>query len=105
MMRRLIALAALASLALAGCGKTDASVTLVFPNAQARTATKLIEVYQYPRNEVAVGGRQSSCNDYTGKIVQGEPTQSDPISNPLESPFEGRLVQNFPKGNPIIFVV
>lgn len=95
----------LLSLLAAGCGSGEPSIRLVFPSEGARQATQQLAIFAFRREDAAGSGLAQSCSEYLGKLAAGQPLGINPIDNPLEPPFDGRQITNFPSGDPLVLVV
>jgi hypothetical protein len=88
----------------AACARTESSISLEFPNEQARLATARLEVFAFDPEAVGFGGT-AGCGAFLGTLGRGEQIQGEPIQEAIEAPFEGKQIAGFPAGHQIVFVV
>lgn len=86
-----------------GCRSSEGSITLIYPADYPRDAVQLLDVFTIKREDLAVA--DVSCESLLAKAVEGaEPAGSEQADVPLSPPFDGRTIQKFPRGTPIVFV-
>lgn len=103
MRRRILALLLLGSVGAPGCRSSEGSVTLIYPAEYPSDAIKLLDVFTIKREDLAVA--DVSCESILAKAGETpEPAGAERVDVPLAPPFEGRTIEKFPRGNPIIFI-
>lgn len=115
-MRRRVFAEAILLFGLAGCGPSEASVALWFPNEAARDATRRIRVEVHtPEAASAVAGERT-CRDFLGMAQEGRSTMGAvsfgnyECAEGSDAPcagawFDGRELPDVPPGRHIIYVL
>lgn len=99
-------LRALLLVAVAGapaCRSSEGSVTLLYPPEYPREAVKLLDVFTINREDQPVA--DITCESLLAKASDGSaPAGGEPADVPLSPPFDGKTIEKFPRGTPILFV-
>jgi hypothetical protein len=102
-MRKTLLVGALS--ALFGCGGGSTSIEVTFPSDGARKATSELTIYAFKREEAQASGVGQSCAEVLTDLAANEAIGVNPAGDPLQAPFDGKQITNFPAGDPIVLVV
>lgn len=92
-------------LLLPSCRSSEGSVSLFYPPDYPKEAAKLLDVFAIDRENIPIAAAEINCESLLAKAVDGAaPAGGEAVDVPLSPPFEGKTIDKFPRGTPVLFV-